>query len=207
MTLAAIEEGLAGTSLDVAPDRRPLLAAHLDLLLKWNRVHNLTAVREGDAMVPLHVLDSLAILPWLGEATTLADVGSGGGFPGVPLAIARPRLAVTLVESSQKKCAFLEQVRADLRLANLSVACERVESWRPAAPFDVVVSRAFSELADFAAQAGHLVAPGGRMLAMKGVHPYDEIARLPAGWRSARVEPLVVPGLDAKRHLVFLERT
>jgi 16S rRNA (guanine527-N7)-methyltransferase len=168
-------------------------------------VHNLTAVREGDAMVSLHVLDSLSVLPHLGGARTLVDVGSGGGFPGIPLAIAREDLAVTLVDSSHKKCSFLEQAKAELGLKNVNVACERVENWRPEGGFDIVVSRAFSELSDFVAQAKHLVAPGGRLLAMKGVYPYDEIARLPPTHRAARVEELRIPGLDAKRHLVFLE--
>jgi 16S rRNA (guanine527-N7)-methyltransferase len=162
-------------------------------------------VRESEAMVPLHVLDSLSVLPWLGTARSLLDVGSGGGFPGIPLAIARPALAVTVLDSSHKKASFLEQAKAELGLANVCVACERVEGWRPEQRFDVVISRAFSELTDFVAQAAHLLAPGGRMLAMKGVHPYDEIARLPATHRVVRVEELRVPGLEAKRHLVILE--
>ena len=205
MTIEAIDRGLAAAALDVPAARRPLLAQHLALLEKWNRVHNLTAVREGEAMVALHVLDSLSVLPHLGPARTLVDVGTGGGFPGIPLAIARPDVTVTLVDSSHKKCTFLEQAKAELGLSNVAVACERVESWRPASGFDVVVSRAFSELADFVQQAGHLLAPGGRFIAMKGVYPYDEIARLPASHRAARVEEVRVPGLDAKRHLVFLE--
>jgi 16S rRNA (guanine527-N7)-methyltransferase len=205
MSLAAIERGLEAGAISIPAARKPLLAAHLALLEKWNRVHNLTAVREPEAMVALHVLDSLSILPHLGEAQSLLDVGSGGGFPGIPLAIAREDLAVTLLDSSHKKCAFLEQAKAELGLSNVTVACERVESWKPEHRFDAVVSRAFSELADFVAQAAHLVAPGGRFIAMKGVYPYDEIARLPDTWRAARVEALQVPGLDAKRHLVFLE--
>lgn len=181
------------------------LARYLRLIEKWNRVHNLTAIREPEQMVTLHALDSLSILPFLGDSRLLVDVGSGAGLPGIPLAIARPGLRVTLLESSHKKAAFLEQARVELKLDNVAVACERVERWHPQAKFDTVVSRAFAELADFVQGARHLVAPGGAILAMKGVHPFDEIARLPAGWRVDRVAELAVPTLEAKRHLVLLK--
>ena len=200
-----IAEGLAAMSLGATPEQQSQLAAHLELISKWNRVHNLTAVRETTQMVVLHVLDSLSLAPHLGDARTLLDVGSGPGFPGIPLAIVRPDLEVTLLDSSSKKCTFLEQARAELGLANVRVACERVEAWKPEARFDLVVSRAFAELQDFVAQAGHLAAPGGRMLAMKGVYPFEEIARVPTSHRVAGVIELAVPMLDAKRHLVSLE--
>lgn len=187
---------------DGAIDR---LAQYLRLLEKWNRVHNLTAIREPGQMVTLHVLDSLSVLPYLAQARTLVDVGSGAGLPGIPLAIARPDLHVTLLDSSHKKATFLEQARAELALENLAVACERVERWHPQAKFDAVVSRAFAELADFVQGARHLVAPGGAMLAMKGVHPFEEIAKLPSGFRLDRVVELSVPELEAKRHLVLLK--
>lgn len=207
MTVATrLDEGVKALGITLPEDAEGRLLAHLDLIAKWNRVHNLTAVRETDQMVVLHVLDSLSLLPHLGAARTLADVGTGPGFPGIPLAIARPDLRVTLIDSSHKKCAFLEQARAELGLANVTVACERVEQWRPAEPFDVVASRAFAELADFVEQAGHLVAPTGRFLAMKGVYPYDEINRMPPSHRVSRVVELQVPTLDARRHLVFIER-
>jgi len=164
-----------------------------------------TAVRETAQMVVLHALDSLAVLPYLQGAHSVLDVGTGAGLPGIPLAIARPEMRVTLLDSSHKKAAFLQQAKADLGLANVEVVCERVEQWRPQARFDAVVSRAFSELADFVAQARHLVAPGGKLVAMKGVYPFDEIARLPATHRVAQVLELHVPHLDAKRHLVMLE--
>jgi 16S rRNA (guanine527-N7)-methyltransferase len=180
------------------------LAQYLRLLEKWNRVHNLTAVRDPGQMVALHVLDSLSILPHVAKARTLVDVGTGAGLPGIPLAIARPELHVTLLDSSHKKATFLEQARVELKLGNVEVACERVERWHPQAKFDVVVSRAFAELADFVQGARHLVAPGGALLAMKGVHPFDEIARLPAGCRLEQVVELSVPTLEAKRHLVLL---
>ncbi len=181
------------------------LAQYLRLLEKWNRVHNLTAIREPGQMVTLHVLDSLSVLPYLAQARTLVDVGSGAGLPGIPLAIARPDLHVTLLDSSHKKATFLEQARVELGLVNLAVACERVERWQPQAKFDAVVSRAFADLADFVQGAGHLVAPGGTMLAMKGVHPFEEIAKLPAGFRLDRVVELSVPELEAKRHLVLMK--
>jgi len=206
MTLEeSIAPGLAALGMEVTPAQRARMAAHLELVAKWNRVHNLTAVRETAQMVALHLLDSLTLLPHLGGARTLLDVGSGAGFPGIPIAIARPDLAVTVLDSSRKKCVFLEQAKAELGLDNLQVACERVEQWRPEGRFDAVASRAFAELADFVAQARHLVAPGGRMLAMKGVHPFEEIARVPASHRVVEVVELAVPSLDAKRHLVLLE--
>jgi 16S rRNA (guanine527-N7)-methyltransferase len=200
-----LEEGLRAMGLDLDAGVRQRLQEHLDLVAKWNRVHNLTAVREPAQMVVLHTLDSLSLLPHMGSARSLADIGTGGGFPGIPIAIARPDLEITLVDSSHKKCAFLEQAKAELGLANVSVMCERVEQWKPVARFDAVVSRAFAELSDFVSQAAHLVAPGGRMLAMKGVHPFEEIARVPPSHRVSQVLELKVPSLDARRHLVFLE--
>jgi 16S rRNA (guanine527-N7)-methyltransferase len=206
MTLEAdIESGARSMGLALDEGQRSRLAAHLRLVEKWNRVHNLTAVRETDQMVVLHVLDSLSLIPHLGEARTLLDVGSGPGFPGIPVALARPDLAVTLLDSSSKKCTFLEQARAELGLANVRVVCERVEQWKPQERFDAVVSRAFAELSDFVTQARHLVQPGGRLLAMKGVYPFEEIARVPQSHRVASVVELAVPTLDAKRHLVLME--
>lgn len=200
-----IAEGLLALGLSLAEESRAKLAAYLRLIEKWNRVHNLTAVREPDQMVVLHILDSLSVLPHLTGARSLLDVGTGAGLPGIPIAIARPDLAVTLLDASHKKAAFLRQVKIELDLANIAIACERVEQWHPDRGFDAVVSRAFAELAEFVTQAQHLVAPGGRMLAMKGVHPFEEIARVPATHRVADVVELTVPRLEAKRHLVLLE--
>jgi 16S rRNA (guanine527-N7)-methyltransferase len=206
MSLAGrIVQGASTLGLELAADAAATMARHLQLIEKWNRVHNLTAVREPEQMVTLHVLDSLSLLPHVGEAKRVVDVGTGPGFPGIPLAIARPGIHVTLLDSSHKKCAFLEQARAELGLANVDVVCERVEQWKPAQRYDAVVSRAFAELNDFVAQASHLAAPGGRFLAMKGVYPYDEIARVPASHRVSQVVELKVPSLDAKRHLVLIE--
>jgi 16S rRNA (guanine527-N7)-methyltransferase len=206
MSLAAqIAEGLAAMRIDLPAPAQERLAQHLELIAKWNRVHNLTAVRETDQMVVLHLLDSLTALPHLSGVKTLIDVGTGPGLPGIPIAIARPEVAVTLLDSSHKKCAFLQQAKTELGLGNVAVVCDRVEQWKPPAKFDAVVSRAFSDLADFVTQAQHLVAPGGRLIAMKGVYPFDEIARVPASHRVTSVLELHVPRLDAKRHLVFVE--
>ena len=201
----AIAEGARALGVELPATATKRLAEYLELIAKWNRVQNLTAVRETAQMVVLHVLDSLSLLPHVARAKTLLDVGTGAGLPGIPLAIARPELAVTLLDSSHKKCAFLRQARTELALENAEVACERVETWQPGRRYDAVVSRAFSELADFVEQAKHLVAPGGQLIAMKGVHPFDEIGRVPASHRVARVLELTVPNLEAKRHLVFLE--
>jgi 16S rRNA (guanine527-N7)-methyltransferase len=204
MTLETrVDEGLR--AIGVEPPARAAMQAHLELVAKWNRVHNLTSVRDPEQMVTLHLLDSLSLLPHLEGAHRVADIGTGAGFPGVPLALARPQIAFTLVESSHKKCAFLAQAKAELGIANVEVVCERVEQWSPAERFDTVLSRAFAELADFVSQAAHLVAPGGRMLAMKGVYPYEEIARVPKSHRVTQVLELHVAGLEAKRHLVVLE--
>ena len=206
MSLATrIAAGLAAMGLELPLAARARLEQHLHLIAKWNRVHNLTAVRETDQMVVLHLLDSLSVLPHVKDARTVLDVGTGPGLPGIPIAIALAGAQVTLLDSSHKKCAFLQQARTELGLVNVEIVCDRVENWRPEGKFDAVVSRAFSDLADFVAQAQHLVAPGGQLIAMKGVYPFDEIARVPATHRVARVLELHVPTLDAKRHLVFVE--
>ena len=205
MLEAKLAEGLSAMGLALSDDTQARLIAYLRLIEKWNRVHNLTAVREPEQMVVLHLLDSLTVLPHVAGMTSLLDVGTGAGLPGIPLAIARPSLQVTLLDSNHKKTTFLTQAKAELGLANVRVVSERVESWQPEKKFDAVVSRAFSELSDFVTQARHLVAPGGAMLAMKGVYPFDEIAKVPATHRVENVLELNVPTLDAKRHLVFLK--
>jgi len=191
-----------GSPLDGA--QQDQLMRYVALLHKWNRVYNLTAVREIERMVSHHLIDSLAILPYV-DGTNVLDVGTGAGLPGIPLAIARPQLSVTLLDSIQKKTAFLQQAIGELGLKNASVVCNRVELWKPPQRFDVIVSRAFAELADFVNQSAHLLAPGGVFLAMKGVHPAGEIERLPSGFRLQKIVKLDVPGLDAERHLVFIE--
>jgi 16S rRNA (guanine527-N7)-methyltransferase len=184
------------------------LLDYVALLGKWNAVYNLTAIRDPRQMVIQHILDSLAIVPHLMrvEGAQVLDVGSGGGLPGVVLAIVEPRWQVTLNDIVQKKSAFQTQVKGSLGLANLSVANGRVESLWPGTEggrgFDVIVSRAFAELVDFVALARGAMAPDGRLWAMKGVRPDEEIARLPADAEVVQVIRLNVPALDAERHLV-----
>lgn len=207
MTLAQqLAQGVLqlGFTLPVGAQQR--LLEYLALLQKWNRVYNLTAVREAPRMVSQHLLDSLAAVPHLGAATLL-DVGSGAGLPGIPLALALPESRFTLLESSHKKAAFLRQAVMELKLLNTEVVCERVEVWKPPAGFAVVISRALSDLAEFVSLAGRHAVAGGRLEAMKGVHPYEEIAQLPQGWQVRQVIPLTVPGLRAQRHLVTLVRS
>lgn len=178
------------------------LLDYLALLAKWNKVHNLTAVRDPDEMVTLHLLDSLAVLPHL-DCERLLDVGSGAGLPGIPLALVRPDLSVTVLDSSHKKSTFQRQAKAELGIDNLEVVCARVEQYRPERRFDCIISRAFSDIAEFTRLTAHLLADGGRWLAMKGVYPYEELAQVrDAGYE---VLPLAVPGLEAQRHLVTLE--
>jgi 16S rRNA (guanine527-N7)-methyltransferase len=206
MTLEqGIAQGSAAMNLELPANAPARLARYLELIEKWNRIHNLTAVRDTAQMVVLHALDSLSILPHMRDRARILDVGTGPGLPGIPLAIALPQAHITLLDSSHKKCAFLEQARIELELGNVDAVCARIEQWRPAQPYDAVVSRAFSDLSDFVVQARHAVAPGGRMIAMKGVYPFDEIARVPASHKVAQVLELHVPQLEAKRHAVFLE--
>jgi len=196
--------GIAALGLSLPADAEAKLLAYLALLGKWNRVYNLTAVREADRMVSHHLLDSLAAVPYF-QAETVLDVGSGGGLPGVPLAIARPELQVTLIDSIAKKTAFLLQAKAELGLTNLRVVTGRVEDFRPEIGFDVITSRAFSDLKEFVTLTRHLLGPRGHWLAMKGLYPHEEIALLPAGVRVSADHALVIPGLEASRHLIVLE--
>jgi 16S rRNA (guanine527-N7)-methyltransferase len=199
----AIIDGCEGLNLQLPGGACTRLAAYLALLERWNRAYNLTAVRDPEAMVVRHVLDSLSILPWV-EGPRVLDVGSGAGLPGIPLAIARPEYEFSLLDSNGKRTRFLTQVAAELRLNNVSVVRGRVEDYRPETLFNSIVSRAFATLADMVTDAGRLCAPAGRLLAMKGVFPDDELARLPPGYVVVGVYPLHVPSLDAERHLVHL---
>jgi 16S rRNA (guanine527-N7)-methyltransferase len=198
------DSALAELSVSVSEERQARILAHWDLIAKWNQVYNLTAIREADKALTHHVLDSLAVLPYLG-GVRVVDIGSGAGFPGVPLALARPDWDVTLVESNHKKATFLRQVLAELEISNATVVGERVESFRPATAYDVVISRAFSDLPEFIKLSGHLVACGGVLAAMKGLYPDEELALLPGGWKVEKVASLRVPGLAAARHLVLVK--
>jgi 16S rRNA (guanine527-N7)-methyltransferase len=173
---------------------------------EWNGRFNLTAIRDPGEMVRKHLLDSLSIHAFL-RGTTVADVGTGAGFPGLPLAVVNPRRQFTLVDSTAKKCRFVEHAAARLGLTNVTVVNARAEAWRPTRPFDCVVSRALGKVSEFIRVAGHLCAPDGRLLAMKGKQPEAELDALPRGWRVAAVHPVDVPGLDAERHVVELVRS
>jgi len=201
---AQLAAGIAALGLTLPEGAETKLLDYLSLLDKWNRVYNLTAVRDTERMVSHHLLDSLAAVPFF-QGKAVLDVGSGGGLPGIPLAIARPELQVTLIDSIAKKTAFLLQAKAELGLVNLQVVTGRVEEFRPETGFDVVTSRAFSDLKEFVTLTRHLLKPGGRWLAMKGLYPNEEIAQLPAGVKVSADHALVVPGLDASRHLIVLE--
>jgi 16S rRNA (guanine527-N7)-methyltransferase len=197
--------GVAALGLALPDGAEAKLLAYLALLDKWNRVYNLTAVRDTGRMVSHHLLDSLAAVPYF-EGETVLDVGSGGGLPGIPLAIARPELRVTLIDSIAKKTAFLLQAKTELGLDNLTVVTGRVEDFRPQAGFDIITSRAFSDLREFVTLTRHLLNAGGRWLAMKGLMPHEEIVLLPDWVRVSTNIELVVPGLEASRHLIVLER-
>lgn len=201
-----LASGLHGMGIELPAAAQQTLLAYAALLDKWSRAFNLTALHDPEKAVSHHLLDSLAILPHLLGATLL-DVGSGGGLPGIPLAIARPGLAVTLLDSNSKKTAFLRQAAIELGLANVSVHCGRIEDFRPAQPFAAIVSRAFAELADFVRPTRALLAADGGWLAMKGLIPHEEIARLPEGVVVSSVTPLAVPGVDGERHLLLLKDT
>ncbi len=199
-----LKAGIAALGLTLPDGAKAKLLAYLALLDKWNRVYNLTAVREPERMVSHHLLDSLTTVPFFTGPTVL-DVGSGGGLPGIPLAIARPDLQVTLIDSIAKKTAFLLQAKAELGLGNLAVATGRVEDFRSPDGFDEITSRAFSDLKEFVALTRHLLKPGGRWLAMKGLYPNEELAVLSPDVKVSADHALVVPGLEASRHLIVLE--
>lgn len=202
-----LAEGIAALGLTLPAGAEEKLVAYLALLAKWNRVYNLTAIRDPNELVTHHLLDSLAVLPELqksapaGRHFRLADVGSGAGLPGLVLAIARPDWSLVSIEAVDKKAAFQRQAMIELGLANVSIHCRRVEDVEER--FDAVISRAFASLADFARMAGHLA---DTLWAMKGGYPADEIAALPPDWRVAASHRLAVPGLDAERHLLQLEK-
>jgi 16S rRNA (guanine527-N7)-methyltransferase len=204
---AALVAGLAALELDADIAAPAKLSQYLALLDKWNRTHNLTAIRDPEQMVSHHVLDSLAVLAHLPKQPRLRvlDLGTGGGLPGIPLAIARQDWRVVLLDSNHKKAAFLRQAGIELKLANVEVCAVRVQDYVADRLFDVVISRAFSDLATFATVARRLVVQGGRLVAMKGLFPHEELQQLPADVRVEGVPAVRVPGLDVQRHLVIME--
>jgi len=200
-----LADGALALQLSLSQAQLAQLIDYLGLLAKWNAVYNLTAVRDPAQMVTQHLLDSLAALPAFADAKNILDVGAGGGLPGMVLAIARPDMRVSMIDTVHKKTAFLTQAKAELGLTNVTVHTARVEQLKVAEKFDVITSRAFAELNDFVTWSGHLLKEGGRFIALRGVRPAEEIARLPATWKVTGVQPLNVPGLNAERHLIFIE--
>ncbi|MCI1016442.1 16S rRNA (guanine(527)-N(7))-methyltransferase RsmG [Herbaspirillum sp. BH-1] len=205
-----LKEGAQALGLTLSEAQIARLMAYQALLAKWNKVYNLTALRDPAQMVSHHLLDSLSAMTAFAGAQRVLDVGAGGGLPGIVLAIwaaeAEPQMKITLVDTVQKKTAFLNQVKAELQLGNVTVLHARVEQLPVEQQYDVITSRAFAELKDFVTWSNHLLQQGGKYIALKGVLPQEEIDRLPAGWKVQRVQPLQVPGLDAERHLIFMER-
>ena len=199
-----LRQGLAAMGIDLTPAAQEKLLAYAALLYKWNKTFSLTALREQEKAVSPHLLDSLAILPHVPDGNLL-DVGSGGGMPGIPLAIVRPELSVTLLDSNSKKTAFLRQAAIELALPNISVHCGRVEQYHPPVGYAAITSRAFAELVDFVSLSRHLLAVGGRWLAMKGVWPVEEIARLPNDVSIENILRLQVPGVEGERHLAIMK--
>ena len=198
-----LQQGLDQLSLSLDPHQITQLESLLDGIQKWNRVYNLTRITQRQQMVVMHLLDSLALAEHLDDSALL-DVGSGAGFPGLPLAIARPYQDIVLLDAAQKRTRFTVQMKGELLLENLSVVTQRVESYRPGYTFDQITARAFAPLQDLVSWVQGLVSPGGRILAMKGQYPHDEIQKTYELFPNAQVESieLEVPGLDAERHLI-----
>lgn len=207
---AALDKAVPQLPLPFTSSLLERMLDYVSLLQKWNAVYNLTAVRDPMQMLPQHLLDCMATLPAFAKAKRLLDVGSGGGLPGIVIAIwaqeAVPEMQVHLIDTVHKKTAFLTQVKAELGLTHVTVHTGRVEALQTDEKFDVITSRAFADLSDFVAWSAHLLAPGGELIALKGQAASDELERLPSAWRIAQKTPLQIPGLNAKRHLVHITR-
>ncbi|NND61479.1 MAG: 16S rRNA (guanine(527)-N(7))-methyltransferase RsmG [Gammaproteobacteria bacterium] len=199
-------DGARSLDLDLATDAAQRMLDYLALLRKWNRAYNLTAVTNTDAQVAAHLLDSLSIAPFI-NGDSVADVGSGAGLPGIPLALAQPQKRFTLIDSRAKRTRFLREAVRVLALENVTIVQDRVEDYRPPERFATVVARAFAALPKMLDLSGHLLAEGGEIVAMKGRDPSAEVDAIPAQWRVIAVEGLSVPGLTAQRHVVRVVRT
>ena len=200
-----LQSGLKEMGLDLSGEQQDKLLAYVEMLKKWNKTYNLTALRDGSQIISHHLLDSLTLPPYLEGAQTMLDVGSGGGQPGIPAAVCRPDLQITLLDANTKKTSFLQQAAIELELKNVRVVSGRVEAVQGLRA-DVITSRAFAELADFVNWTAHLLQDGGRWAAMKGVYPAAEIDRLPDSVCVERVDKIRVPQLNAERHMVILRK-
>jgi 16S rRNA (guanine527-N7)-methyltransferase len=200
-------EGVTEMKLEITPAQQEKLLDYLALMNKWNSVYNLTSLRDPMQMVTHHLLDSLAAVPAFAGARNVLDVGAGGGLPGIVLAISRPDMKVSMIDTVHKKTAFLKQVKAELELSNVSVYTMKVQELEVSDKFDVITSRAFADLTDFLNWSGHLLAEGGKFIALKGTAPAEEQERIPAEWKISGLQPLQVPRLGAERHLIFVERS
>ena len=201
-----LSQGARELGVDLSEVQHEKLLGYLALLIKWNKAYNLTAVRDPDEMVSRHLLDSLSVVPYI-QGERQLDVGSGGGMPGIPLAILFPDMNVTCLDSNGKKTRFLTQVKLELKLDNLDVIHSRAEAFQPEQPFTGIISRAFSSLEDFTQWTRHMGDTQTRWLAMKGLHPADELVALPADFRLESAQALAVPGCQGQRHLLILRRT
>lgn len=206
MTDSTLIAGAAQLGIELTDRQAAQLIRLLDELDDWNQRMNLTAIRERGAQITKHLLDSLSVQPFLlGER--VLDVGTGAGFPGLPLAIVNPQRRFTLLDSTAKKLKFIEHSVALLELPNVQTVHTRAENFRPPERFDIVVSRAVGPIEQFVKWAGHLCVGGGRLLAMKGRDPAAELAKLPSGWKLAAIHRLNIPALDEERHLVEICRS
>jgi 16S rRNA (guanine527-N7)-methyltransferase len=206
MSSTNLTEGTTKLGIALSEDQAAKLLRLLDELDDWNQRMNLTAIRERSAQITKHLLDSLSIQPYL-RGSRVCDIGTGAGFPGIPLAIVNPGVQFILVDSTAKKLKFIDHVAQLLEVSNIGTVHTRAENFRPGERFDVVVSRAVGPVEQFVKWAGHLAVGGGRLLAMKGKSPDEEVKKLPNGWKLAAIHRLEVPGLDEERHLVEICRS
>ena len=199
-----LDSGIESLQLDISEESRERLIDYIDLLSKWNQVYNLTSVRNPNEMVGRHLLDSLAIVPYI-TGHRIIDVGTGAGLPGIPLAIFFPEKFFTLLDSNSKKTRFLIQAKHELKLDNVEVVNARVEDYNPAHCFDQVLSRAFTKINDMLEMTQHLLCKDGQFLAMKGVYPEQELGELRNEFSISNIEPIKVPGVEGDRHVVIIQ--